>query len=287
MNAAPILVTGATGTVGREITRQLTDAGHPVRVLTRNRQRAESLNAAVEVVDGDLEKPDTLAQAFTGIETVFILSVGPQLPVMERNAYQAAHRAGVANIVKLSGRHGDTDFMMNTPLATWHRESEQTLRSLDIRWTIVRPGAFASNFLGWLDPRDRTIALPAGDSADTFIDPRDIAAVCATALTTPGHDGRIYEITGTERITFTQAAKTLSDIIGEPVTYRDVAPSTVRDAMLAAGAPPGYIDSILEYFAALRSGRLFSPTTTVEEVTGRPAYTFEDWARHNIKEFHP
>src|SRR4029077_11088375 len=133
---------GATGTVGSELVTQLAESGQKVRALVRNPKKAEKLPKAVEVVHGDLEKPETLAPAFAGVDKAFVLSAGPMLPILEGNAFAAAKKGGVGHIVKLSARHVDADFMASTPLAQWHRDSEQRLRSLGIPWTILRPGTF-------------------------------------------------------------------------------------------------------------------------------------------------
>src|SRR5258706_7034536 len=189
MSMPLILVTGATGTVGSQVVKQLAATGQRVRALVRDKKKGERSPKAVEVVHGDLEKPATLAPAFAGVDKAFVLSAGPLLPAMEGNAFAAAKNGGVGHIVKLSARHVDADFMAQTPLAQWHRDSEQRLRSLGIPWTILRPGTFASNVLSWLDRKNNAIFLPAGDGRDAFVDPRAIAAESLAFLTLPGHDG--------------------------------------------------------------------------------------------------
>jgi uncharacterized protein YbjT (DUF2867 family) len=281
MENRPILVTGATGTVGREVVRRLVDAGHRVRALVRDPHKAEQFGGAVEVAVADLQEPRTLAPAFRGARAAFVLSTGPQLAVMEGNAFDAAQTAGVEHIVKLSGRHLDTDFMSDTPLAGWHTESEQRLRSLDLRWTILRPGAFASNFLMWLDREHSAVFLPVGDGADSFIDPRDIADVAVVLLTTPGHDGAIYEITGPDRLGVGPAVRKISEATGHTVQYRDIPVQTARQAMLSQGTPESMVDSMLSYFAGIKAGKVYSPTRTVAALLGRPPRSFDDWAHDN------
>jgi uncharacterized protein YbjT (DUF2867 family) len=178
-----ILIIGATGTVGSEVVKQLVESGRKVRVLVRDPAKVKHLGKAVEVTKGDLEKPETLAPAFANTDKAFVLSTGPQLLAMETNAFHAAKKAGVKHIVKLSGRHVNADFMVGTPLSQWHAGSEQSLQTIGIPWTILRPQAFASNFLMWLDRKQSGIFLPVGDGKDSFIDPRDIAAVAVKLLT--------------------------------------------------------------------------------------------------------
>jgi uncharacterized protein YbjT (DUF2867 family) len=277
-----ILVIGATGTVGTELVKQLADTGARVRALTRDSEKAKKLGSNVEVVQGDLEKPETLAAAFAGVDKAFVATAGAQLSVMEGNAYEAAKRAGVTHLVKLSGRHLDADWMLEKPLARWHRDSEQRLRVTGIPWTIVRPGAFSSNFLTWFDRKQSGVFLPMGQGRDTFIDPRDVAAVVAKALTESGHTGAVYEVTGGEWLDFSQAAAKLSAVIDRPVTYTDIPDAVLRDALMSSGAVhPDYIESFLCYCAAIRDGKVYAPTTAVHNLLGRAPRSFEEWARDN------
>jgi uncharacterized protein YbjT (DUF2867 family) len=133
----------------------------------------------------------------------------------------------------------------------------------------------------WLD-RDRSvIALPTGEGSDCRIDPRDVAAVAATLLTTPGHDGAIYEITGPGWVSGHEAAAQIGAAIGKPVAYTDIDETLMRQAMLAGGALATQADSMLTYFAAIKAGAIYHPTHTVRELLGRPAHTFSEWASHN------
>jgi uncharacterized protein YbjT (DUF2867 family) len=277
-----ILVTGATGTVGSEVVKQLVEAGRKVRALVRNPAKAKTLGGAVEIVVGDLEKPETLGPAFEGVDAAFVLcNASPLLPVLESNAFEAAKRAGVRHIVKLSGRHINADFMAKTALVAWHAPSEQRLQTLGIPWTILRPGNFASNFLMWLDRDNQVVALPVGTGRESFIDPRDIAAVAIKLLTTPGHDGRIYEISGSESLDFGQVAKKLAAATGRAVRFVDITEEAARDGMLAMGVPVPVTDSMLSYFAGVKGEKNYAPTSTVSDVLGRPARSFDEWANDN------
>ena len=281
MSKPLILVTGATGTVGSELVKQLAETGQRVRALVRDPKKAERFPKAVEVVHGDLEKPETLAPAFAGVDKAFVvLPAGPMLPALEGYAFAAAKKGGVGNIVKLSARHVDADFMASTPLAQWHRDSEQQLRSLGIPWTILRPGTFASNVLSWLDRTQSAISLPVGDGRDSFVDPRDIAAVAVALLTLPGQDGRIYEISGSEWLSFGQVAQKISELTGKKASYHDIPEETAKQKMLAMGMPLPLVESMLGYYVAgIRNGKMYAPTSTIRDVLGRPARSFDDWVR--------
>jgi uncharacterized protein YbjT (DUF2867 family) len=280
MSKPLILVTGATGTVGSQVVKQLAATGQRVRALVRDPKKAERFPKAVEVVHGDLEKPATLAPAFAGVDKAFVLSAGPMLPAMEFNAFVAAKKGGVGHIVKLSARHVDADFMAPTPLAHWHRDSEQRLRSLGIPWTILRPGTFASNVLYWLDRKNNAIFLPVGDGRDSFVDPRDIAAVAVALLTLPGQDGRIYEISGSEWLSFAQVAQKISELTGKQASYHNIPEETAKQGMLAMGMPLPLVESMLSYYVAgIRNGKMYAPTSTIRDVLGRPARSFDEWVR--------
>lgn len=281
-----ILVTGATGTIGSEVVKQLVEGGHRVRALTRDPAKASKFNNAVEVIKGDLEKPDTLDAAFAGVDKTFILANGPELAKMEANAFAAAKKAGVKHIVKLSGRHLDTDFMSGTALAQGHNESEEKLRALGIAWTILRPGLFASNMLMWQVRERGALFLPVGDGKDTPTDPRDIAAVAVKALTTPGHEGKVYELTGPELMSYAEMVQKMAAVIGRPLKFVDVPEAMAREGMLADGLPLALADSLLSYFAGVRAGKIYPPISTVADLLGRPAHTFDDWLRDNsVHEF--
>jgi uncharacterized protein YbjT (DUF2867 family) len=181
----------------------------------------------------------------------------------------------------MTGRHVNADFMAGEPHAQVHAASEQHLQSLGVPWTILRPTIFASNFLMWLDREQSGIFLPAGDGKDSFIDPRDIAACAVKLLTTSGHDGRIYEITSSEHLSFADAANKISAATGKNVTYHDIPEETARQGMLASGVPAPLVEFILRYFAAVKSRKMYPPTSAVADLLGRPPYSFSDWARHN------
>lgn len=284
MSQSFILVTGATGTVGREVVKQLVDAGHKVRALTRAPAKVK-FAAAVEVVRGDLAEPATLTAAFTGIDKAFVLSNGAEIAELEANAFAAAKQAGVKHIVKLSGRPLNADFIAGTPLARAHNASEDRLRALGIPWTILRPGYFSSNVLMMGVLEQGGLFLPAGDGKDTPIDPRDIAAVAVKALTTQGHEGKVYELTGPQALSHAEMVEKLAAATGKPLQYVDVPEAEARARMLANGAPVPYVDTLLRYFGGVKAGRLETPLTTVADLLGRPARTFDDWLRDHLALF--
>jgi uncharacterized protein YbjT (DUF2867 family) len=274
-----IVVTGATGTLGGETTRQLAAAGHPVRVLIRNPAQATMFGPDVDVAVGDLSDPHSLNSVFAGANAALVVTNGPDLETLEANAIHAAKQAGVAHLVKISGRHLDAPFLRGSALAQAHNDSESRLRGAGVRWTILRPATFMSNLLLWLT-EDDALALPVGGGADTFIDPRDIAAVAVKILTDGGHDGATYELTGPEFITYPDAAQQLSIALGRPVTVVDLPRDTARAGLISAGVPPPQADALTMFFDGIRAGNVYPPTQTVAELLGRPAVTLADWLTH-------
>ncbi|GAA5094959.1 NAD(P)H-binding protein [Nocardia iowensis] len=280
-----ILVTGATGTVGRSLVHQLVAAQVPVRALTR-RPAAAKLPDVVDVVAGDLSKPADIAAALRGVDRVFLLSTGPDIPTHDANLIREAARAGVAHVVKLSsGRTGDDT--ATDPIPSWHRLGEQALRDSGIGWTILGPLGFMANALHWagsIRSQDSVFA-PYGHGRIAVIDEDDIASVAATVLTTDGHDGRTYRLSGPEALTPREMTGILGDLLGRPLRFVEVEPAVARQAILDHGQTEVMTDAIM----ALRATALESFTSavhpTVSEVTGRRPNSFREWATRHIADF--
>jgi uncharacterized protein YbjT (DUF2867 family) len=276
MSEPLILVTGATGTLGSEVVKQLVAADQKVRALVRSPEKA-AFGPRVEVVVGDLSKPETLGHAFTGVDKGLVLVNGLDLAALEGNAFAAAKQAGVKYVVKISGRYVDADFLEGSVLAHWHNQSESRLRGLGTAWTILRPSTFASNVPLWLNKEEGALFLPVGDGKDTLTDPRDVAAVAVHVLTTPGHDGALYELTGPEFISYPDAVQRLAATIGRPLKFVDVPKESARAGMLAAGLPSSQADAVLMMFDGIKAGKVYPPTTAIAGLLGRPARSFDEW----------
>ncbi len=278
-----ILVTGATGTIGSEVVKQLVAARQRVRALVRDRAKAKWPRTAVEVVVGDLGKPETLTAAFAGVERAFVLSTWPETERHEANAYEAAKRAGTRHIVKLSGGGMEDDLTINSPGVQWHARSEEQLRALGTAWTILRPAPFNSNMKAWGVKERGGLFLPSAKGKQAFIDPRDVAAVAVKALTTAGHDGKVYELTGPELLSGDEVVERISAATGTPTKFVDVPDDVARQGMVSAGIPVPVVDTFMNHFVAVRAGRQ-RVTSTVADVLGRPARTFDEWANDHVAE---
>jgi uncharacterized protein YbjT (DUF2867 family) len=279
-----ILVTGASGTVGREVVAQMLEARQPVRALTRDPSKTR-FDERVEVVRGDLGQPETLAQAVAGVERVFSLANGFELIAHEANLVQAAKTAGVKHIVKL-GALGAANGE-RTIIADWHLESERTIQQSGLAWTVIRPGAFMSNALFWRETirHQGKVFSNYGHGKLPPIDPRDIAAVAVRALTTDGHAGKTYLLTGPEALSVGEQVEILASVLAKRIEYVPISDEASREGHLKAGLPPGIVDALLPFAAYVRSGKAAQTLPTVEQVTGRAAYTFAQWARDHASAF--
>jgi uncharacterized protein YbjT (DUF2867 family) len=280
-----LLVTGGTGNIGRELARELAAAGIGFRVLVRDPARAAWLPSSAERVPGDLDDPATLASALTGADKLFLLTPGIGTHHV-RHAVAAAQAAGVRHIVHLSSFNVLGDPM--PAMGRWHHEREQIIRSSGIPATFLRPGGFMTNALDWLPTirEDGYVLDPAGPGRYAPIDPADIAAVAAVALTEDGHQGREYVLTGDEALTVTEQVQILSAAIGLDIEIRE--PATPEDAVRARfpnGAPQALADALIEGLALLRADTTGLRTDTVQRLLGRKASTFAAWCARNADVF--
>ncbi|MGH9486069.1 MAG: SDR family oxidoreductase [Terriglobales bacterium] len=279
-----VLVFGATGTTGGEVARQLIAAGHKPRLLVTDPARAREFAGHAEIATGDLARPDSLAAALRGIERMYLMSPAAADPALETGAIAAAKKVGVMHVVKLSVLDaGDPQ----EQFARWHAQAEAALRGSSLAWTILRPAHYMSNALGWAATIKTQGAFyePAGTGRWAAFDPSDLAAIAVKALTEPGHEGKIYSLTGPESLTAADYASQLAAALGKPVRFVDVPPESARDAMLKNGLPLRLVDAILDLAAATRAGAFDRVTTDFERVTGRPPASFAAWARRHASAF--
>ncbi len=278
MQTAPILVVGATGTVGSELLSQLVEAGQSVRALVRDPVKARNkLGADVDLVVADLAKPESLTAAFAGIDKVFVLAPPvSDLEELEANALAAAVQAGVGHIVYLSNFGAGT---FDDDLWRAHGANEERLRNLDLAWTILRPVRFMSNTpYGWSSVREKNrLVEPHGARKVTLIDPRDIAAAAAVALITSGHENKTYELVG-DALTGAEMARGLSAALGRPIEFMDASEDEARDDLLRSGLPPMIAEKVLYYFRTLRDGHWYE-TSTLADLLGKTPRKYADGLR--------
>jgi uncharacterized protein YbjT (DUF2867 family) len=273
----PVLVTGATGRVGREVVAELLAAGVPVRALTRTPANA-GLPASVEVVAGDFTAPESLDAALRGVAAVFLVWTAPPATAPAVIERVAAH---TRRVVLLSSPHQTPHpfFQQPNPMARFHAELERLIAACGLASTILRPGMFASNVLMWWGAAIRkgdVVRWPYGAAETAPIDERDIAAVAARALRDGSHTGGDYVLTGPESLTQAQQVALIGDVLGRPLRYEELSPDEFRKE--TAGVwPAAAVDMLLAAWGAA-VGRPAFVTSTVAEIIGFPPRSFRDWA---------
>lgn len=278
-----ILVIGATGKVGSQAVRRLAGGGVAVRAFCRDPSAMPDLGAGVEAVQGDLDRPETLPPALAGVEKVLLIAAGSDLPTEEAHVIDAAQAAGVAHLVLLSSL-GVEAGVASGPA---HAPGEAQLRASGLAWTILRPAVFMANAMMWRDTirAQGVFYEPTGTGRHSMIDPIDIGDVAAEVLSTTGHEGRTYELTGPEPISSADCAAALSAAMGTEVRHVDIPDEAFRQAMTGAGAPAPLVDALARYYALVRAGRFEMVSPAVVELLGRPAGTFAEWAAANAGAF--
>jgi uncharacterized protein YbjT (DUF2867 family) len=280
-----ILVTGATGTVGRSLILELKTRRAPLRVLTRDPAKARALLGDVDCAVGDLSRPGTVARALEGVEAAFLLSaLDPELPSWEASFARAARKAGVKRLVKLSALGAAA--RSPSAIQRWHAEAEEEVKLAGSPFVVLRPSAFHQNLLGNAPSILRgTLSAPMGDARVATVDARDVAAAAAAALTSSAFDGRTLTLTGPEASTYADVAAILSRVLDRPIAYAALAPEDARRGMLAAGLPAWMTDALLGLAAELRGGLADSVTDGVREATGKDPVSVERFVRDHAAAF--
>jgi uncharacterized protein YbjT (DUF2867 family) len=279
-----IVVTGSTGHVGGELVSQLAGRGVPVRAMTR-RPEAATFPAGVEVVYGDAADPASLDAAFAGAEGAFLMSAQPvgsaPTPTHMVALVDAGRRAGVRRVAQLSVLGGGS--AQPGLLGEWHEISEAAVVDSGMDWTLLRPGRFFSNAMPWAQTLKRgdTLHIPFAHRPTASIDPYDIAAVAAEALTTGDHAKTRYELSGPEVLTPVQEVEILGGLLGRSLQVIEPPVEAFREGMLRSGMTEDVVAAILDVTSMdERHGAEVLPT--VPQVLGRPARSFTDWVRAHI-----
>jgi len=277
-----IVVTGATGNIGRPLTRALAEAGEQVTAVSRH---ASDVPDGVQHVVADLADPKTLEPTLAGAKALFLLLSG-DLHAVGANPADVIRQAvdsGVRRIVLLSTLGVVTRPFGTTRIAVL--ELEDVLRNSGVDWSILRPGGFASNALWWAESvkTQRTVAAPFGDTGVPILDPADIAEVAAACLTDDRHSGNIYELTGPEVITPRQQTEAIADALGESVRFHELTRAEAKAGMEQM-MPGELADDTLDILGSpTEHEQRVSPD--VQKVLGRAPRTFADWAERNVEAF--
>lgn len=258
------------------------------RALVRSSARVGDLAALpnVEIVEGDMARPETLAGALRGVDRAMLISSSdPAMLEVQSSFIAAARQAGVQHVVKLSGIMPGLDSPFR--FARMHGEIEQRLEASGMAYTHLRAGEFMPAYFRQVAAivARGALFLPMEDAKIASIDVGDIAEVAATVLTGSGHEGKVYPLTGPEALTMTQVAEKLSSATGKTIRYVNVAPEDAKKAQLAAGMPAYLVDALGELFAERRKGKESEISPIVPTILGRRATSFDEFAVRNAAIF--
>lgn len=269
-----IVVTGATGNVGRELVRTLTSAGEKVRAVSRRPERTPD---GVRHWQADLAEPASLRPALEGAEALFLLVAGEDPQAI----LDSAKAGGVRRVVLLSSQGAGTRPEIYRHPVTF----EDAVRESGLDWTILRSGGLDSNAYAWAESvrAERTAAAPFGDVGLPTVDPADIAEVAAATLREPGHSGRTHDLTGPAPVTPRERARAIGDALGTPVRFVEQTREEAREQMLRFMPEPVVEGTLAILGEPTAAEREVSPA--VEHILGRAPRTFADWARRNIAAF--
>jgi uncharacterized protein YbjT (DUF2867 family) len=273
-----ILVTGATGNIGRELVLALHERAQPVRALAHGERPAALRD--VPVVEGDLDDPPSLRSALDGVQAVFLLP-----GYRDMSGLLATIRlAGVERVVQLSGVSAGSGDHGNA-ISAYMIRSEEAVRESGLPWTILRPVAFMSNALRWLPKlaAGDVLRLPFASIRTAAVHPADVAAVAAECLLGGGHEGAVYFPTGPESLTPADQVAVLARVLGRNLRFEAQPDDEARTEMLAR-TPVEYVDAFFDFYVA---GSLDESEvrSTVHDITGRAPRTFEQWATKHRADF--
>ena len=292
--AETILITGATGTVGSEVVKQLLSAKgerKDIKAAARSANDSTFRNLGVQALELDYNKSDTLSAALSGVDKLFLLTPFQSNMVdLTSNLVNEAKKAGVKYIVKQSVLGADDAEQAITP-SRLHRQAEKVIEESGIPFTFLRPNFFMQNFVTFYSNFIKTqgaFYVPAGDAKASFVDVRDIAAVAVQALGENGesiHIGKSYDITGAEALSYGEAAEILSKELAKKVNYVNISDEDARKGMKDMDADEWTINSMIELFGITRAGYLSEISPAVEQVTGNRPTTFSQFAKDYASAF--
>ena len=281
-----ILVTGASGTVGKAVLKEVARSGAKHRAMYRSPDEAAKAPTGTATVVADFAKKETLAAALRDVESVYLVcSPVPDLVQLEGNMIEASLAAGVRHIV-LNSALGAGDFAKSFP--SWHRKVEDQLKGTGISFTILRPNSFHQNVLTYFAPSIRAqdaFYSSMGNARVSFLDVRDIAVVAARVLAGGEYIGKTYELNGPEALTYTEVAEKISKHAGRTAQYVNIAAGAQRKAMLDQGMPAWQVDALLDLQGYYTSGKGGAVDPLLQSLLGHPPITMDRFLAEYAGEF--
>lgn len=274
------LITGATGDVGSRVVRWLMECGIHPRVLARSEEKARSLfGSMIDICIGDMTDPESVRRAMDGIDVVFLVNVGPQIPTRDDTAALLAREARVKRIVKVSS----LDVELGLAIGAWHEKGEAAIRRSGVLYTFIRPTGFMANLLAWKHSIQHEGVIPSstGDGRRPFIHSEDIAAVSVSALLSEDLVGQAIPITGPESLNFAEATTIIGRAIGRRLAYESISDEEARERYARVSGSPEGTEAHVALWRAIREGRLAATTDWVERILGRPPIALHQWAAQN------
>jgi (4-alkanoyl-5-oxo-2,5-dihydrofuran-3-yl)methyl phosphate reductase len=278
------LITGVTGDVGSRVVRRLLEQDIRPRVLVRDNQKAHSLfGERVDTCVGDLSEPESIQSAMRGIDVIYLVNVGPQIPDRDNIAAKIAKAAGVGRIVKLSS----LDVEQDLAIGAWHEKGEAAIRASGIPFTFVRPTGFMNNLLAWANSvrREGVVRSSTADGRRPFIHCEDIAAVSLEALLHEAYTGRILSLTGPQSLTFGEVTQMIAEAIGKPLVFEAISDDEARERYSRVSGSEEETEAHVALWRAIREGRVAATTKEVEQILGRKPLPLAQWARENAGAF--
>ncbi len=281
-----ILITGASGSVGKAVLQEASRKGSKFRAMFRSKQEAAKAPAGCETVLGDYSDKQSLRNALEGVTSIYVVcSPIPQLVELEGNVLGVCKESGVEHVV-LNSALGAGDFPKSFP--SWHRKVEDKLKATGMSYTILRPNGFLQNIVAFNAPSIRAqgaFYAAMGDAKVSYLDIGDIAVVAVKALQGGAHSGKTYELNGPEAISNHELAKRISRITGRAVNYVDIPETAQREAMLALGMPEWQVTALLELQQYYKQGGGAKTDGLLQSLIERPPASLDQYLTVNAAEF--
>jgi uncharacterized protein YbjT (DUF2867 family) len=278
------LITGATGDVGARVVQHLLERGLRPRILARNEAKARLLfGDRVDLFLGDLSQPDSLRTALRGVDALYLVNVGPQIPERDQLAASISKEMGVKKIVKLSS----LDVEHGLAIGAWHEAGEAAIRASRVPFIFVRPTGFMSNLLAWANSikTEQIVRSSTAEGRRPFIHSEDIAAVSVEGVVTDTYLGQVLPITGPQSLTFGEVTAIIAEAIGRPLKYEAISDDEARERYAKISGSPEETEAHVTLWRAIREGRLASVTDEVERILGRQPIGLIQWAKENAGAF--